>query len=46
MEEKCIKEFIAQKIRYQQMASQTSMVWTFRLTSKISSDKSKKDYSL
>ena len=31
------------KDRRQQMTSQTSMVWTFRLTSKISSDKLKED---
>ena len=35
-----------QKIRNQQMANQTSMIWTSTLTSKISSDKSNKDYNL
>jgi hypothetical protein len=53
MQRECVKDFymlatpfMKEKIRNQQMTSQTSMLWTCNLSSKISSNKSMKDYNL
>ena len=53
MQRQCVKDSYvgdtiheAKKMRNQQMTSHTSMVWTYKLTSKFPSVKSMKDYNL